>query len=179
MSLSMKCRDCGTMTFLVDHYVGHEMSGDPYVDRTEYFPPLPFRFRPDWIAKLPENYRSILNEIYSALDNSLYRLASAGTRTAIDCLIIDKIGDIGGFKEKVEELVGKGLIDNREQDVLLALIEAGSASAHRSFAPGEDLIKHMMDILEKILFKICIEPMEKQVLEEKAKFLREKTPKRE
>ena len=46
MSLSMKCRDCGNITFLIDHYVGHEMSGDPGIEKTQYFPPLTFRFKP-------------------------------------------------------------------------------------------------------------------------------------
>jgi len=159
--------------------MGHNMGGDAYIENTEYFPPLPFRIRPIWLSKLSKNYCSILEEVYSALDNSLFCLASAGTRTVIDCLIIDKIGDIGGFEEKVKELISKGIIDGNERDILLALIDAGSASMHRSFDPSEDLINHMMNILEKILFKICIEPEEKKALEEKAKALREKTPKRE
>jgi len=177
----MRCRDCGTITFLVDTFVGHThaMHGDAGIEKTEYFPPLPFRIRPNWLAKLPENYCSILNEVYSALDNSLFRLASAGTRTVIDCLIIEQIGDIGGFEEKVKELVSKGIIDGDEQEFLLVLIDAGSASIHRNFNPDENSIKHMMDILEKILFKVCIEPEEKQALKEKVEALRKKTPKRE
>lgn len=181
ISSSMRCRDCGTITFLVDTFVGHThaMHGDAGIEKTEYFPPLPFRIRPNWLAKLPENYCSILNEVYSALDNSLFRLASAGTRTVIDCLIIEQIGDIGGFEEKVKELVSKGIIDGDEQEFLLVLIDAGSASIHRNFNPDENSIKHMMDILEKILFKVCIEPEEKQALKEKVEALRKKTPKRE
>ena len=176
---SMQCRDCGTITFLVDTFVGHTTGGDPFIEKTEYFPPLPFRNRPNWLAKLPKEYHSILNEVHSALDNSLFRLASAGTRTAIDCLMIDQIGDIGRFEEKVKELVSKGIIDGDEQEFLLVLIDAGSASIHRNFNPDEDSIKHMMDILEKILFKVCIEPKEKQALKEKVEALRKKTPKRE
>ena len=176
----VQCKDCGSTTYCIDTKIHPgPMIGDSYVQKTDYYPPLPLRIRPNWLAKLPENYRSILNEVYSALDNSLFRLASAGTRTVIDCLIIDQIGDIGGFEEKVKELVSKGIIGGDERDILLPLIDAGSASMHRSFNPSEDLIKHMMDILEKILFKVCIEPKEKQALKEKAKALREKTPKRE
>jgi hypothetical protein len=166
------------MTFLIDHYVGHNISGDPGVERTEYYPALTFRFKPLWFTDLPESYQETLNEVYIALDNSLYRLASAGTRTAIDCLIIDQIGDVGTFKDKVEGLVNKGVIDNDEKDILLALIDAGSASMHRSFKPDRDLVEHMMDILDKILFKICIEPKEKEDLRKKAEALRKKTPKR-
>jgi len=179
ISLTMKCRDCGNVTFIVDTYVGRNMGGDPGIENTEYFPPLPFRIRPNWLSKLSKNYLNILNEVYYALDNSLYILASAGTRTVIDCLITDQIGDIGGFEGKVKELVSKKLIDSDEQDILLALIDAGSASMHRSFYPSKDLINHMIDILEKIVFKICIEPKEKQVLKKKAQALRKKTPKRD
>jgi len=178
ISSTMRCRECSTITFLIDTFVGHT-TGDPDIEKTEYFPPLPFRIRPNWLAKLPENYRSILDEVYSALDNSLFRLASAGTRTVMDCLIIEQIGDVGGFEEKVKELISKGIIDSVEQDFLLVLIDAGSASIHRNFKPDEDSIKHMMDILEKILFKVCIEPEEKKALKEKVEALRKKTPKRE
>ena len=92
--------------------------------------------------------------------------------------MVDLIGDIGGFKVKARELVTKGIIDDDEHDILLTLIDAGSASQHRSFNPTEDIVKHMMDILEKILYKICIEPQEKQALKEKAEALRKETPKR-
>ena len=176
--LSMKCRDCGAMTFLIDHYVGHNMGGDPGVEKTEYYPALPFRFKPPWFKDLPDNYKETLNEVYIALDNSLYRLASAGTRTAIDCLIVDQIGDAGTFNEKVEGLVKKAVIDQDEKEILLALIDAGSASMHRSFNPSRDLVENMMDILDKILFKVCIEPKEKEELRKKAEALRKKTPKR-
>lgn len=176
----VQCRDCRSTTYCIDTKIHPgSMVGDSYVQKTDYYPPLPLRIRPNWLSELTENYRNILNEVYSALDNSLFRLASAGTRTVIDCLITDQIGDIGGFEEKVKELVNKGIIDADERDILLTLIDAGSASMHRSFNPSEDLIKDMMDILEKILFKVCIEPKEKQALKEKAKALREKTPKRE
>ena len=84
ISLTMKCRDCGNVTFIVDTYVGRNMGGDPGIENTEYFPPLPFRIRPNWLSKLSKNYLNILNEVYYALDNSLYILASAGTRTVIE-----------------------------------------------------------------------------------------------
>jgi hypothetical protein len=179
MALSMKCRDCGTMTFIIDHYVGDNRGGDPGVEKTEYFPPLPFRFKQKWFCDLPTSYQSTLNEVYVALDNSLYCLASGGTRTIIDCLIVDQIGDVGNFRQKVDTLVAKAIIDSDERESLLALIDAGSASMHRSFNPSKDLINHMMDILEKILFKVCIEPKEKKELKTKAEALRRETPRRE
>ena len=69
------------------------MIGDPYIKETDYFPPLPVRTKPEWFDRLPSGYQSILSEVYQALDHSLFFLASTGTRTAVDQLIVDKIGD--------------------------------------------------------------------------------------
>jgi hypothetical protein len=175
----MQCGDCGTLTFIIDHYMGGDSCGDSSVERSEYFPPLPLRFKQRWFPDLPTNYQNTLNEVYGALDNSLYCLASAGTRTVIDSLMIDQVGDVGTFQEKVNALVAKAIIDGGEREMLLALIDAGSASMHRNFNPSREAINRMMDILEKILFKVCIEPKEQRELRAKAEALRRETPKRE
>jgi hypothetical protein len=58
------------------------------------------------------------------------------------------------------------------------VIDTGSASAHRGFDPDESIINSMVDIMEKIIYKICIIPVNKKELKRKADLLREKTPKR-
>lgn len=153
--------------------------GDTYTECSEYFPPVPFRLKPEWYVELSEKYKEILNEIYSALDNSLFFLASCGTRTVIDQLIVEKIGDIGGFETKIVELINKGIIDEDEKEMFLAVINAGSASAHRNFRPTDDLLKSMMDIMEEILFKLLITPNRKRELKNKAKAIKKATPQRQ
>ena len=64
--------------------------GDPYVFESSFHPPLPKRRKPKWYASLSENYKSILSEVYFAIDNDLFFLASTGTRTAIDQLLVEK-----------------------------------------------------------------------------------------
>lgn len=176
----VQCGDCGSHTYCLDTkmYPGH-MMGDIYTESTQYFPPVPFRLKPEWYWQLSEKYREILNEIYSALDNSLFFLASTGTRTVLDQLIVEKIGDVGGFKAKVTELMDRGTIDEDEKEMLLAVIDAGSASAHRNFRPSDDLLKSMMDILEEVLFKLLVAPSRKRKLKEKAKAIKKATPKRQ
>jgi hypothetical protein len=69
------------------------MMGHSYIEGTQYYPPLLFRVRPEWYGELPESYRHILNEVYQALDHSLFSLASMGTRAALDrLLLVEKIG---------------------------------------------------------------------------------------
>lgn len=176
----VQCRECGSHTYCLDTkiYPGH-MMGDTYTECSEYFPPVPFRLKPEWYVELSEKYKEILNEIYSALDNSLFFLASCGTRTVIDQLIVEKIGDIGGFETKIVELINKGIIDEDEKEMFLAVINAGSASAHRNFRPTDDLLKSMMDIMEEILFKLLITPNRKRELKNKAKAIKKATPQRQ
>jgi hypothetical protein len=70
------------------------------------------------------------------------------------------------------------MIGSAEKDMLLLVIDAGSASARRSFRPEDKVVNHMMDILEGIFYKLVVAPGRKQDLIAKAKALREITPKR-
>lgn len=173
----VECRDCGCITCCVDTQI-HPIGGDSYTQSTTYYPPLPFRLRPPWYRQLPKHHRLNLDEIYPALDHRLFRLAAVGVRTALDLLIVETIGDVGSFKVKVKTLASKGMIDSSEKEMLLAVLDAGSASAHRSFRPSNEAMTHMMDILEGLLYKMMVAPNEKRKLSAKAKALQEKTPQR-
>lgn len=152
--------------------------GDSYLSKTEYFPPRPIREKPKWHNKLGPQFKNILQEVYLALDNSLLCVASTGIRTIIDRMMVDKVGDIGKFETKASELVTKGYIDSVEKDMLLNVIDAGSASAHRGFNPNKTAVFHMLDITEAILEKIYIQPKMKTSLSKKAGSVKKATPKR-
>jgi len=93
-------------------------------------------------------------------------------------MILDKVGDIGPFETKLNTLEGKRIIDAEEKEMLLAVIDAGSASAHRGFDPTKKIITQMTDIMEKVLYRIYIEPKEKTLLLKKAGSIRKQTPRR-
>jgi len=154
------------------------MIGDMYIAQTDYSPPIPLRIKPEWYSRLTDDYRAILDEVYQAIDSQLFFLSSAGTRTALDQLIVEQIGDVGTFKDKIAKLVQSKVIDDVEGKMLLAVLDAGSASAHRSYKPEPKTVNHMMDILEAIFHKLLIEPSKKKELEQKAEELRRATPKR-
>lgn len=174
-----QCEDCGVTTYCVETKIhpGH-MMGDPYIQSTHYYPPLPLRIKPSWYGCLPNDYQDIFNEVYTALDNSLFCLASIGARTALDKLIVERITDAGTFKEKLKELVTKGTIDETEKIKFSAVIDAGSASAHRNCKPCSKSMNYIMDILEKIFYNLVIEPEENKELLRKAEELRKSIPKR-
>jgi uncharacterized protein YutE (UPF0331/DUF86 family) len=154
------------------------MSGDRYVERIETFPARHFRIKPFWYKQLVNKYRSILDEVYLALDNGLYYIASTGIRTAIDLIISDKIGDYGTYKQKIDLLIANNIVTKEDREIIDAVIDAGSASAHRGFQPDKELINHMVEITEQIIYRICIEPIDRSSLIRKAKALKLRIPKR-
>jgi len=159
-------------------YPGYEM-GHSHIEGSQYYPPLPFRFKPEWYQELPESYQHILDEVYQALDSSRFFLASIGTRTALDQLVVEKIGDVGTFKDKVERLCSTGFIDTEEKDMLLIGLDTGSASAHRGYKPDHEQMKIIMNILEAIFQKLLVAPLRKEELMAEAKALRGAIPKRQ
>lgn len=174
-----RCRECGITTFCIDtHVYPGPMMGDSWIETSHYYPALPSKIKPDWYGNLSKGHKLILDEVYKAMDEDLLFLTSIGARTAIDTLIIELIGDVGSFDEKLKTLVKRGIIDEAERNALDAAIDTGSASAHRGYRPKKGQINHVMDILESIFFKLKIEPGQKKKLAEKVKSLCNATPKR-
>ena len=173
----LRCTFCGYVTFALEHWADPS-GGDSYAEKIIYHPSPHFRRKPDWYSKLEKELCSVLDEVYLALDERLFFIASTGTRTALDTLIRDKISDVGNFQRKVEELVSRDIIKSKEKDLLISVIEAGSASAHRGYKPDESDMNDIMDITEQILFRICIEPQREEELKQKAQKIKASTPKK-
>jgi hypothetical protein len=171
----MECPDCKSVTLCIDTRI-HPGSGDSYIEKTDYYPPRLTRERPSWFRKIDPQLKKLLEEIYKALDCSLLFVASIGIRTVLDKMIVDRIGDVGSFKNKVNRLEEKGIIDSEEKELLFAIIDVGSASAHRGFKPTKKIITQMTDIMERMLYRIYIESKEKALLLKKAGIIRKQTP---
>jgi hypothetical protein len=175
----MECRDCKSLTLCIDTRINPgPMSGDSYIHKTDFYPPRLTRERPNWLKKINPHLKKLLEETYQALDSSLLCVASIGIRTVLDRMILDKVGDVGSFKNKLNALEEKRIVDAEEKEMLLAVIDAGSASVHRGFNPTKKIITQMTDIMEKVLYRIYIEPKEKTLLLKKVGSIRKQTPRR-
>lgn len=175
----IECQECGNVTFRIRHWNDEQQpvdSGEKYYDT--YYPPIVSRPKPLWFDKLDDRFQDILEEVYIALDANTRFLAAFGARTAIDMLIVDQIGDSGTFKDKLDKLEKQGYIDSTERELLDAVTEAGSAAAHRGYAPDEKLLNSVMDILESLFDKFYIKPERDKELLKKARELKSKIPKR-
>ncbi len=142
-----RCRGCEKVNF--KHIIRN--SPDRETDRVFHLPHKPIRQVPNWVIKIPMKYVGILQEIYISVNEKLFTLSLTGIRTLLDIYIVDKIGDVGTFKQKLDKLVAEGIITSSKAKVLEAAIDAGNASAHRGYRPDQETLFQILDIMENLL----------------------------
>jgi len=142
----LQCAGCGAASLRHTHF----FSEDPESD-VAYYPPPVSRPPPMWRGKLPPHVRSLLQEVYSSLHADSRRLAVMGARTLVDMMLLEKVGDVGSFRDKLAQLETLGFVGTRSREFLAAALDAGSAAAHRGFEPEKEQLGHVMDIVENLL----------------------------
>jgi uncharacterized protein DUF4145 len=81
-----------------------------------------------------------------------------GARTLVDMVMVQKVGDVGTFSEKLRQLVKAGFLSAHNRDVLDAALDAGSAAAHRGHVPSASDVDAVMDIVENLLHAVYVLP---------------------
>lgn len=129
-----------------------------------YFPPASFRRKPSWENQLfmhvpaSSNLPALLTEVYSAIHADNRRLATMGTRALLDMTIMDTVGDVGSFNQKLNALQHEGYITGRQLTILDAALDTGNAASHRGHQPSPEELNTLMDIVENIIQQIYILP---------------------
>ncbi|MEW8184697.1 MAG: DUF4145 domain-containing protein [Candidatus Thiodiazotropha endolucinida] len=107
--------------------------------------------KPDWYEFLGDTQKALILEIDSALSNGLEALPTIGLRTLLETIMVEKIGDIGGFDKKVKCFTAEGFVTPKMSEALSHVLDAGNASAHRAYFPSREdlmtcveLVKHLM-----------------------------------
>jgi hypothetical protein len=165
----LECRGCRTailrrVLHCLDRDLHIRMGGagvgedGDVADDLRYFPPAMVRDPPSWRFKLPLDMRKLLEEIYRSLDAENLRLPMMGARTLVDMMILEKIGDVGDFKEKLKELENQGFVTSGNREILDAVLGIGHAAAHRGHAPTESEVGQVMDIVENMLQAVYVFP---------------------
>lgn len=127
---------------------------------------------PVWVSELPEGLRELLNETFQAKEQGWNRLAAMGIRAVFDMVSTEALQvDAGSFKKKLDDMVLEEHIALTQHANLGAMIEAGSAAAHRGFNPTPEMVDTMWGIAINALESLF-------VLKPKAQKLRGDTPAR-
>ncbi len=142
----LECRGCESVKLRHTHSFS-EIDGL----EVRYYPPPLARKSPTWAHKAKHPIPLLLEEVYSALHAGSRFLAVAGARTILDAVLLDKVGDIGSFEARLEELEKQGFVGKKNREFLVIALEAGNAAAHRGYRAKEDEVQHVMDIVENLL----------------------------
>lgn len=190
----LECRGCGHHYFKStssnsedyhDYYDEElETHAREHIETIKYWPPAAKRQRPEWASEIGFEDRvlgSLFNDVYTALSNNLGVLAAIGMRTVFDrASELLKIDPALPFQDKLKELKSGDHITEKEKAVLGALINAGSAAAHRGWQPKPKQLDAMMAILEAFLHRAFLleeigEELDKGVPTRKPRAAKKKT----
>ena len=131
------------------------------------YPPVDYRTPPRWLEDLPDDtLRRISREVYKSLQTESPYLATFGSRTLLDRLMVLTVGDRGTFGKSLSALVDEGKISNHEREILGSVLEAGNAAAHRAWTPEPEHLKTILDIVEGLIYTLLVSPKLAEELEE-------------
>ncbi len=168
--LILKCLGCDFVFFekttvcseeidhVYDHCTGNYIP-TLYQNR-KFYPQVSKRKIPDWsnnIQTVDPLLAALFEDVYTAVNINLNILAAIAIRTTFDRaselleVPVDK-----SFDKKLIELVKIEHISEKEKDSLQALVDAGSAAAHRGWRPSEEDLDIMCSTLENFLQRAFI-----------------------
>jgi hypothetical protein len=139
-----------------------------------YYPPREQnrRRRPVWVSNgIPLAVYFLINEVYSAAEHGILRLAAMGIRATLENVMKEKVGD-RPFKALVDEFQKAGYLSTRQALSLDSIIEAGHATIHRGWVPSREDIDTLLDITESLIETVYLH-------EDRARALDQRVPRRE
>jgi hypothetical protein len=164
-------RCCGCEHICLRHRMWFSEAWPEEEPEERYYPPVVSRRKPDWLNKFrrPNFILEILEEIYEALHANSRRLAGMGTRSLVEHIMVDKVGDHGCFSKTINSFCEEGYITSIQKDRLATVLDLGHASVHREFKPEPEDLRTALDIVESLIADIYVHP-------DRAKRLAERVP---
>ncbi len=156
--LLIRCGGCGEPTIrdeMWTHDALQNSDSEPSFFQRAYKPTRQWTRAPSWVSDIEEidvDLKYLLDEVYSAANESQVRLLAMGVRAALDhtmCKVLG--GDIGRFDEKLDMMVDRKQLAEIQKENLTIVIDAASASSHRGYKPPPELIKEMVVVMESII----------------------------
>lgn len=189
---TLKCRGCQHVQFQTSttnsedldySYDEHGQTVTEQIETITYSPPLDKRPRPEYTRSNPAysaTMMRLLDEAYDALKYDLHIVAAIAMRTTFDAAteVLGIPSDLT-FKQKLDKLLADGKIDQLQRDTLDALTDAGSAAAHRGWAPTQQELDTMFTIMESFLYHAFVTSNERQELATRAAALKARTPRKQ
>jgi hypothetical protein len=154
----LECRGCESVSM-------RKSAGEPERElEISSYPPALDRRTPEWVSPLSlftdphvsPQIILLMREVYTAIQNGSYRLATMGVRAVLEIMMIEKIGDRRTFKEKVDAFQQAGYLSLRQAMNLHSILDAGHAAIHRGWDPTDKDVGTLLDITESIIATVYL-----------------------
>lgn len=156
----LQCRGCEGISLRVSEWSSDNLAeGRRLEPMVKYYPPRIARREPPWSLNLLfEAYTiyDLLRETYVALQNNCPRLAAMAARSVLDHVMTDKLGDIGGFEQKLSHFEPE-YVSRKQRQMLERVLNVGDAAIHRSYEPKPQDLDSMMNIVEGLIQQIYVD----------------------
>lgn len=159
------CRGCRQVSFRSNStcsesmYTDQETGEDFLIDHIKLYPPrISGRKKLENYLQLPHGICEIYDEIHTALCNDLFILSGIGMGALIESVCTDLDASGEKIKDKIVDLVNKGLLTKNKVDVLRNIIDLRNDAAHRTKPLSRGESEDALNIIEHLLSDVYIIP---------------------
>lgn len=111
---------------------------------------------PTWFSELDDSKKAFIGEIDIAIRNALLALPTIGLRTLLERVMVEHIGEEGGFSEKLKRFEDNGYVTALHADILKKVLDVGHASAHRAYFPNEGDVKTCVEVVKYLMHGLYV-----------------------
>lgn len=106
---------------------------------------------PAWFSELDDLKKAFIGEIDVAIRNAQLALPTIGLRTLLERVMVEHIGEDGGFAEKLKRFEENGYVTALHADSLRKVLDIGHASAHRAYFPNEEDVRTCVEVVKHLM----------------------------
>lgn len=125
-------------------------------NKTVFFSENTSAGKPSWYDCLCDTQKALILEIDQSLGNNLEALPTIGLRTLLETVMVENIGDSGGFRTKVRRFILAGYVTPKMAEALNHVLDAGNASAHRAYCPSREDLLTCVELVKHLIHGIYI-----------------------
>lgn len=126
---------------------------------------------PSWYEQLDDTKKTLLGEIDIGMRNDLSALPMMGLRALLESVMIERVGDDGGFEAKLGRFEKHGYVTPQHAESIRKVLDAGHAAMHRTYFPSTDDLQTCAEVIKHLMHGLY-------VLQPKVQFLAANVPPR-
>ncbi|HZS08236.1 MAG TPA: DUF4145 domain-containing protein [Blastocatellia bacterium] len=160
----VQCQGCRTFSFRYYHtnsedFFHDDEGGTLYAVTQNLYPSrVAGRQKLNHTHFLPPSVASVYEETHSALCNKLPVLAGIGIRALIETVCKEKAASGHNLEQRIDGLVGMGVLTSEGAEILHSLRILGNEAAHEVKPHSETTLGTAMDVVEHLLQGVYILP---------------------